>query len=210
MKLDAHIHTIYSPDGNENPKDIIKYLKKNGLSGMAVVDHNTLKGAKNAIKIAENFLVIPGMEIKTKKGHILAIGIEKEIERNDVIEEIIEEINEKGGIAVIAHPFRFSKVRINTDAIEIMNGRNFPRQNKKASEYAKKRNMPFTAGSDGHYLWEMGKIYIEMNAERIDDAIGEIMKKRVKVGGENNFFNPFKCKLYSFSSFVKRGFKRVD
>ncbi|MBC7080784.1 MAG: PHP domain-containing protein [Thermoplasmatales archaeon] len=207
MKFDMHIHTIYSPDGNENPKDIIKYLKKKGLDGMAIVDHNTLQGAKNAIKISENFLVIPGMEIKTRKGHILAIGIEEEINGK---EDIIEEVNEKGGIAIIAHPFRFSRIRINANGIEVMNGRNFPHQNKKAIEYANKKNIPFTAGSDGHYLWEMGKIYIEMDAEKVDDAIEEIMKRRVKVVGENNFFNPFKCKIYSFSSFVKRGFKRVS
>jgi len=207
MKFDLHIHTIYSSDGNEKPKDIVNYMKKMNFSGMAVVDHNTLEGAKNAAKIAENFLIIPGMEIKTKKGHILAIGIEEEIKAD---EDAIEEIHEKGGIAIVAHPFRFSKVRIDADAIEAMNGRNFPYQNKKAIKYANEKNMPFTAGSDGHYLWEMGKVYTEMNAESVDDAIEEIIKKRVKIGGENNFFNPFKCKIYSLASFVRRGFKRVQ
>ncbi|MEM1513482.1 MAG: PHP domain-containing protein [Candidatus Thermoplasmatota archaeon] len=206
MKFDMHIHTIYSSDGNEKPEDIIRYMKKMNFSGIAVVDHNTLEGARKAMKISKNFIVIPGMEIKTTKGHILAIGIEEEINARN---NIIEEIHQKGGIAIVAHPFRFSKIKINADAIEAINGRNFPYQNKKAIDFANKNSIPFTAGSDGHYLWEMGKIYTEMNAESIDDAIDEIMKKRVIIGGENSFFNPFKCKIYSFSSFVRRGFRRV-
>ncbi len=206
--FDLHVHTIYSMDGNEEPKKIIKYLKKMGFKGMAVVDHSTLKGAFEAKKHANDFIIIPGMEIKTDKGHILAIGIEEEVKSNRA-DEVVEEIREKGGISILAHPFRFSKPCIKTDAIEAMNGRNFPWQNKKAIKYAKEKNMPTTAGSDGHYLWEMGRIYMKINAGDAEEAIHEILNKNVEIGGKENFIHPIKCRIYSFFSSAKRGFKRV-
>ncbi|KAA0000544.1 MAG: PHP domain-containing protein [Thermoplasmata archaeon] len=205
--FDLHVHTCYSLDGNEEPEEIVKYLKKKGFKGAAIVDHNTLKGA---LKVkSSDFLIIPGMEIKTGKGHILALGIKEEVKSRDVV-ELIEEIHEKGGIAVLAHPFRFSKPHCKTDAIEVINGRCFPMQNKRAMEYATRHNLPATAGSDGHYMWEMGKAYVEMNAESIDDAIEEILKGRAEAKGEQNFWHPLKCQIYSFTSFVKRGFRRVE
>ncbi len=206
--FDLHIHTCYSLDGTEKPETMAKYLKKRNFRGMAVVDHDTVKGALKARNIEKDFLVIPGMEIKTDKGHILAFGIYEEIKSKEA-EEAIDEIHDKGGIAILAHPFRFSRPMIKTDVVEAINGRSFPSQNIKALKFAKEKNLPCTAGSDAHYLWEAGVAYTIMNAESIDDAIEEILKGRTEIKGGQTFWHPLKCQIYSFSSFVRRGFRRV-
>ena len=55
--FDLHIHTCYSTDGREKPERIAKYLKKKGFRGMAIVDHDTMKGAiKARNEKIENFL----------------------------------------------------------------------------------------------------------------------------------------------------------
>lgn len=207
--FDLHIHTIYSLDGKEKAERIAKYLRKRGFIGMAIVDHSTLKGALNAR--VNDFIIIPGMEINTKKGHIIALGIKEEIKSREA-EQVIEEIRDKGGISVLAHPFRFSKPKIRTDAVEALNGRCFPLQNKRAYEYAMKKNLPYTAGSDGHFLWEMGRAYAIINAKNLDDVLDAIMRKEVKIGidEKNAFRHPLKCKIYSTFDFMKRGFKRVE
>jgi len=207
-KFDLHVHSSYSLDGNVKPKDIIKYLKKKRFKGAAIVDHSTIKGATEAMKYAEDFLVIPGMEIKTDRGHILAIGIKEEV-KSRVADELIDEIHEKGGIAILAHPFRFSKPKIKADAIEAINGRNFPLQNKRAIEYARMKRLPVTAGSDAHFLWELGVAYVDMNAESVEEAIEEILNG-VEIDGNQNLFHPIKCKIFSFFSSAKRGFGRVE
>jgi len=206
--FDLHVHTIYSLDGQEKPEKIAKYLKKKGFIGMAIVDHSTLKGALK-IKL-KDFIIVPGMEINTKKGHILALGIKEEI-RSKEAKEIIEETREKGGISVLAHPFRFSKPKIKADAVEALNGRCFPVQNKRAYEYVMANKFPYTAGSDGHFLWEMGKAYAIINAKNVDDVLDAIMKKDVEIGieNENSIWHPIKCKIYATYDFIKRGFKRV-
>jgi len=210
MKFDLHLHTKYSLDGREEPEKIAKFLRNNGFKGMAITDHDTIKGALN-LKL-KDFIIITGEEIKTKGGHILAIGIEEEI-KSRIADEAVDEIHDKGGIAIIAHPFRFMKPNVNKiDAVEVINARCFPMQNRMAREYAERHNLPTTAGSDAHYLWAAGKAYtiIDENVSNTDDIIEAILKKRVRVGSNYNFIHPLKCSFYSFLSFARRGFKRID
>ena len=207
MKFDLHIHTKYSLDGKEEPDKIAKFLKKAGFKGMAITDHDTIKGALN-VKV-NDFIVIPGEEIKTDGGHILGIGIKEEI-KSRVASIAVEEIHDKGGIAIIAHPFRFMKPNVEKiDAAEVINGRAFPRQNKKAMEYAMRRRLPMTAGSDAHFMWEMGRAYTIIDAESIDDILDAILKGKTSVGSNTRFYYPLKSQIYSFADFVRRGFKRV-
>ena len=110
---------------------------------------------------------------------------------------------------ILAHPFRFSFPQIKTDVIEVINGRSFPAQNKKATKYAMEKKLPVSAGSDAHFLWEAGVAYTILNAENVDEAIHEIMKGNVKVEGRETIWHPMKCQIYAFGAFVRRGFKRV-
>jgi predicted metal-dependent phosphoesterase TrpH len=49
MKYDLHVHSFYSKKcGHMNPKDIVKTAIKNGLDGVAITDHDTIKGGLKA------------------------------------------------------------------------------------------------------------------------------------------------------------------
>ena len=50
VKVDLHVHTIYSRDSLITPKDLVFYAKKRGLTAVAITDHNTVEGA---LKIAK-------------------------------------------------------------------------------------------------------------------------------------------------------------
>ena len=43
MKFDLHIHSNYS-DGRADVKEIIKAATRSGLDGIALTDHDTMKG----------------------------------------------------------------------------------------------------------------------------------------------------------------------
>ena len=108
MKFDPHIHSIYSGDARSKPKDIIKQSMKVGLDAIAISDHNSFKGSVEARELSKNiddFLVIPSIELSSKEGHILAIGVENLIPKNLSSEETLERIHDEGGIAIIPHPF---------------------------------------------------------------------------------------------------------
>jgi len=67
MIFDLHVHTIYS-DGLFSPKEVINLARKKGLNGIAITDHDTVKGIYPALNISKNlneFQVIPGVEFGT-------------------------------------------------------------------------------------------------------------------------------------------------
>ena len=74
VRADLHVHTTYSRDSIITPKDLVYYSKKRGLNAVAVTDHNQLAGA---FKIAKetDFLIIPGMGVSSRDGHIVARNV---------------------------------------------------------------------------------------------------------------------------------------
>lgn len=67
--VDMHFHSKYS-DGINKIKSILAHAKKLNI-GIAITDHNTVKGAIEACK-QDEVLVIPGIEITSSEGpHIL-------------------------------------------------------------------------------------------------------------------------------------------
>ena len=210
MKMDLHIHTAYSQDAYDNPRDIAKYLKKKGFQGMAITDHNSVKGVlKSRQNPVKNFLVLPGCEISSGNGHIIALGVTDPITKGLPPGDTIEKIHESGGVAVIPHPFRLfsgiGKRVYYADAIETFNGRNFYWGNIRAENLANQLNLGKTGGSDAHSLQEAGKGYtLFENVTTIEEALTEIEKHKTKVGGEQKI--PIKHPFHLMASFAKRGF----
>ena len=51
MKYDLHNHTNHSPCSNLKPEILLKFVEKRGMNGIAVTDHNTIKGALEVKKL---------------------------------------------------------------------------------------------------------------------------------------------------------------
>jgi len=173
LKLDLHVHTIYSGDSIISPKNLIKYAKIKGLDGFAITDHDTLKAYAILKKqnINNELIIIPGMEIKTHIGEITALFIEETIEfKNNHFLTVVETVKENNGLIVIPHPFDFLrdnslKIKYLSDkiikkyinGIEILNSRIiFKRCIKKAIIFNQKYNLFETGGSDAHLKEEIG------------------------------------------------------
>lgn len=184
MELDLHIHSKYSYDSLSTPTRILKIAEKKGLNGISITDHNSLKGSIEAKKIvSDDFAFIPGSEISTEKGHVIALFVNEEI-KSRIFHEVIDEIKDQGAVSVLAHPFKTkSTIKYEDikgiDAIEAFNARaNIPVNamcNQKALELATQHNMPVTAGSDAHFCCEIGKGRISLNIEHTTDI--EVIKK---------------------------------
>ena len=63
MKADLHMHTTAS-DGYYTPTQIVKKAKKIGLKAIAITDHDTVNGVKEALEAGKKYglEVIPGVE----------------------------------------------------------------------------------------------------------------------------------------------------
>jgi len=217
MKIDMHVHSIYSPDGRVSVEDVLRIARKKGLGGIAITDHNEMKGALKAKKLGI-IPVIVGEEVSTLRGHVLAYEIDCLIPRGLSVEETIEKIHDCGGYAVAAHPYRFwsgigeNEVIKNSkkfDAVEIFNGRCKISSNRKANELALKLNEGFTAGSDAHFDYEIGKAGIIADCE-IDELWKCIINREVGIFGKpRSGKETIKYVKKSVSEWIKRGFKRI-
>ncbi len=179
MKLDLHIHSSYSRDATAKPEEILKRCRELGLDGLAITDHNAIKGSLKAYAMAasEGLVVVRGVEVSAKEGHVLALGVQELIPKGLSAAETIERIHAVGGLAIVAHPHRFPSgtgvdvARQNKfDAIEILNGGNSKRSNGLARRVAEEMRAPVTGGSDAHELDEVGKAYTVL--EEVTDEAG--------------------------------------
>ena len=179
VRADLHVHTTYSKDSLITPKDLVYYAKKRGLNAVAVTDHNQLDGAYKIAKETD-FLIIPGMEVSSSDGHIVALNVSELIPRGCSAVETVERIHKAGGVAIACHPYVLfkgclrDKVCATFDAIEVINARAFPFKDsvKKAEKAAEFFNLSRVAGTDAHYGPQIGFGYTVIDAaEPTVDAI---------------------------------------
>ena len=66
MPADLHIHTFFS-DGTQSPEEIVELAAKNGLTTIAITDHDVVTGIDRAEKKGKelNVEIIPGIELTT-------------------------------------------------------------------------------------------------------------------------------------------------
>lgn len=222
IKLDLHIHSQYSEDADGTPKEIMKLLQKKGLQGMAITDHNSIKGTLEALKLKpKDFVIIPGVEISTADGHLIALGIKEDITRGLSVQETLEKILDAGGTPIVPHLFRrmsgIKKEKLETihqevPAIEVFNGCSLPRTNIKTAKLAKEFNLGGIGGSDAHDSLYVGYGYtiIDSTDICIDSVLAKINKK--KTWGEGTTI-PLQIRrdrmLKSIKQFFQRGFKQI-
>lgn len=222
LKLDLHIHSQYSEDSIGTISEIAKVIKKKGLNGMAITDHNTVEGGLSALKFAsKDFVVIPGTEISTKDGHIIALNVKEDIPRGLTIEETVEKIVDIAGTPIVPHLYRslsgikekkLKKILKKIPAIEVFNSCSVLQSNLKTMKIAKKYNIGGTGGSDTHDPIFAGEAYtiININNLNIDAIISSIEKKKTWGDGKILDLNYRRDRMIkSVEQFFERGFKRI-
>lgn len=187
LKLDLHVHTSSSYDSSTDMNEAMAYTRKIGLDGVAITDHDVPYRGKSDWK---GLIVVPGIEISTKRGHLLALGIDEPIRRGLSVEETIEAVKNLGGITILAHPFRFihgikpSRNEIfDVDGIEVRNGKEPARSRRKADMLAQRWGRAKTGGSDAHRPDEIGSAYtiIEVSSPGLGEILEAIRHGRTRV-----------------------------
>ena len=170
--LDLHIHSNYSLDTLAKPEKILHAAKRKGLDGVAITDHNTIKGGLEIERIARELgmIGIAGVEVYTDSGDIIGLFVNEEIESRDSL-SVIDFIHSQGGIAILPHPFRKhdlnDELLKRIDLIEVFNARSDALQNEKALELAKKLGKPGISGSDAHFYSEVGACSVSTSTSNI-------------------------------------------
>ncbi|MBV9282056.1 MAG: PHP domain-containing protein [Chloroflexi bacterium] len=173
MRIDLHTHTLCSKDCCNQYDRIIRAVQAAGLDGIAVTDHNEIRGSFELRKRAP-FVVIPSEEIKTSAGEIIGLFLREWIPPGLEPLETVRRIHEQGGLTYVPHPFdelRGSRiqrwaldlVRPEIDVLEVFNARNaLPVFNSRALAYAQEHGLLGGAGSDSHTYGEYGRAYVDI------------------------------------------------
>lgn len=164
--------------------------RSRGLSGIAITDHDSIDGNLEAERLnLKDFVVIPGIEVSSRDGHILGLNVKEPIPLGLPAAKTVALIREQGGMAVAAHPFGLGRkigavLKAKFDAIEVFNSRTYF-GNSLAREFAERNKLPMVAGSDAHYPDEIGLAGIEVNCEpRVDAVLSSIAQGEVTVFGQ--------------------------
>jgi hypothetical protein len=106
---DFHMHTRFS-DGVLSPCDLVLLGRRRGLDVIAVTEHNSVFPSQLAracaTLVADAPLVITGEEVTTLELHLLALGIERDVDARAAPIDIADAVHQQGGVVIAAHPTR--------------------------------------------------------------------------------------------------------
>lgn len=219
LSVELHTHSDRSYDGRDPIDMLLSQAEAVGLDAVAVTDHDRIGASLEASEMAPEYglIGIPGAEITSAAGHVLGLGIEECVSSGLSFTETIERIHDRGGLAVVPHPFQGSRHGVapnvsheqlaRADAIEVYNSRLLTgRSNRKAERFASYRELPMTAGSDAHIAEMVGQAITHVGSEErtVDGILQAIADGETTVVGERT---PWRISLRQAGGAVKRRIK---
>ena len=181
MLIDLHTHSFpKSDDSFLSVDDLIEGSKAAGLDGICLTDHDAFWPDEQVqeLRRRHQFLVIPGSEINTDAGHVLAFGLGRYEFGMHKPEFLRACADRDGGVLIAAHPYRRRfledpgrdpEARAEMlrravadpffalcDGLETLNGRGSSEQNRYSLDLCQDLRRPSVAGSDAHRIGQIG------------------------------------------------------
>jgi len=185
MVVDMHVHTsIGSPDSNLAPPRLLEAALEVGLDGLVIAEHDDPWDGERLERFRRDsgLFVCSGREWETDFGHIIVLGLDREVQGIERADELHRLARAQGAFMILAHPFRFFPSHSNrlfgrqydpsaltaaelaqhpvfelVDAIEVLNYACTQKENQLAQEAAQVLGKHGVAGSDAHTYMEVGR-----------------------------------------------------
>ncbi len=188
-KADLHVHSTYSHDSSSTIPAILNWAADSTeLDVIAITDHDKITGALEAREIAPRYgiEVIPGIEVTSSEGHVLALFVEKPIPAHRPLLETVLRVGEQGGVCIVAHPEAFMvhgasrqsicQVLAHPEASRVMQGVEvlntglwFRGSNERTQCFAEALPVAQTGSSDSHLFWTIGSGYTQFPGHTAQD-----------------------------------------
>jgi len=173
LTVEFHCHTLYSNDSLLDFKKIPTICQHKKIDRIAITDHNTIRGAMELHKMDPK-LIIPGVEIMTREGELLAFFVTCGVPSGLTPEETIVQLREQGAFISVAHPFDYyrhgawqkaslERILPLIDSLEVFNSRCIKKNaNQLSADFARIHNIIGMVGSDAHIAWEIGRATLHL------------------------------------------------
>ena len=102
----VHVHSTFS-DGRATVPEIVAAARNSGADAVLLTDHDTLEARRRGLEGWHGeVLLLVGVEISPRGGHLLAFGLDEEIDHRGLSEaEIAAAVRRAGALGFPAHPF---------------------------------------------------------------------------------------------------------
>jgi predicted metal-dependent phosphoesterase TrpH len=198
-KADLHVHTAFS-DGMASPQEILDYVQaETDLDVIAITDHDGVRGAAQTREAwaqgSYRFQVVPGIEVTTIEGHIVALFVEEPVPSLGHVEETLEAVHRQGGLAIAAHPLSWltrslgekglariagsSQEGVYLDGLETANQAFGARGqfDRIVTLNRQRYHLAEVGGSDAHFLKVIGSSYTEFPGRSVEDLRRSIVER---------------------------------
>ncbi|MYB43118.1 MAG: phosphotransferase [Chloroflexi bacterium] len=199
-QADLQIHTAHG-DGMADARALLDHVEQyTDLDVLAVTDHDDVEGALRAQELHAQgnyrFEFVPGIELTTRSGHLLALWIDEPLPSLRPLEESVAAVHRAGGLAVVPHPFSWltrsigqralervlasEDPAVHPDGIEVANPTLAGRvTGAKASRLnAERYGLAETGGSDAHFLEHVGSATTQFEGTTAADLRRAIEQRR--------------------------------
>jgi predicted metal-dependent phosphoesterase TrpH len=172
VRVDLHLHSNFSHDGQSSLEELLERSREVGLDRIALTDHNTVEGAVKLALMAPE-LTIVGEEAKTREGEVIGLFINDRLPPYLTPEEVMDLIHEMGGLTYLPHPLdrhrshfrpeRVVELAARIDIIETYNPWCDATANAAAAALAADLDKVAATGSDAHSAKELGRSWMEID-----------------------------------------------
>jgi len=200
LRLDPHVHTDASYDGSGSIEAVLSRAEDAALDAVAITDHDSTIAAREACELADDYAVtvVPGVEITTDSGHLLALGVRERPAVGTAFTDAVAWVRDRDGLAIVPHPFQVTRHGVrkreltDCDGLEVFNAWAMTGiQNRRARAYAAAHGYPQVGASDAHDPRMVGRGYTEIVAPAVagddltaDDVLDAFRTGRTRAAGQ--------------------------
>lgn len=203
-RADLQLHSDLG-DGLASPEEILDAAERAGMDVIALTDHDDIRGSFALRDIAARrssaLAIVPGIEVTTRSGHLLALFVENEVPMFRPLPETVATIHRLGGLAVVPHPLSYLTFSIGerglralaelgddacfVDGMELLNPSYAGRVRVRRAAWLNTHvlRVAETGSSDAHHADLVGTAWTEFPGTAADELRAAIIAKTTKAGG---------------------------